>query len=177
VGLSAASGANTGLTARVIRWLGQTVAWLTLVMTLLTFGVVVLRYGFNLGWIWLQESVTYLHAVIFMVAAAWAFQTDDHVRVDIFYRARSDRYRFAVNLAGTLLFVLPFSAFLLIIGWDYVAASWATHEASREAGGLPLVWLLKSLILVLPALLLLQSWSTVKSCIRGLRDESNPGAA
>jgi len=175
--LSAASGANTGLTARVIRWLGQTVAWLTLVMTLLTFGVVVLRYGFNLGWIWLQESVTYLHAVIFMVAAAWAFQTDDHVRVDIFYRARSDRYRFAVNLAGTLLFVLPFSAFLLIIGWDYVAASWATHEASREAGGLPLVWLLKSLILVLPALLLLQSWSTVKSCIRGLRDESNPGAA
>ncbi|MCW8871077.1 MAG: TRAP transporter small permease subunit, partial [Xanthomonadales bacterium] len=100
-----------------------------------------------------------------------------HVRVDIFYRARSDRYRFAVNLAGTLLFVLPFSAFLLIIGWDYVAASWATHEASREAGGLPLVWLLKSLILVLPALLLLQSWSTVKSCIRGLRDESNPGAA
>jgi TRAP-type mannitol/chloroaromatic compound transport system permease small subunit len=177
VGLSAASGANAGLTARVIRWLGQTVAWLTLVMTLLTFGVVVLRYGFNLGWIWLQESVTYLHAVIFMVAAAWAFQTDDHVRVDIFYRARSDRYRFAVNLAGTLLFVLPFSAFLLIIGWDYVAASWATHEASREAGGLPLVWLLKSLILVLPALLLLQSWSTVKSCIRGLRDESNPGAA
>lgn len=175
--MSAASGANTGLTARVIRWLGQTVAWLTLVMTLLTFGVVVLRYGFNLGWIWLQESVTYLHAVIFMVAAAWAFQTDDHVRVDIFYRARSDRYRFAVNLAGTLLFVLPFSAFLLIIGWDYVAASWATHEASREAGGLPLVWLLKSLILVLPALLLLQSWSTVKSCIRGLRDESNPGAA
>jgi len=175
--LSAASGANAGLTARVIRWLGQTVAWLTLVMTLLTFGVVVLRYGFNLGWIWLQESVTYLHAVIFMVAAAWAFQTDDHVRVDIFYRARSDRYRFAVNLAGTLLFVLPFSAFLLIIGWDYVAASWATHEASREAGGLPLVWLLKSLILVLPALLLLQSWSTVKSCIRGLRDESNPGAA
>lgn len=175
--MSAASGANAGLTARVIRWLGQTVAWLTLVMTLLTFGVVVLRYGFNLGWIWLQESVTYLHAVIFMVAAAWAFQTDDHVRVDIFYRARSDRYRFAVNLAGTLLFVLPFSAFLLIIGWDYVAASWATHEASREAGGLPLVWLLKSLILVLPALLLLQSWSTVKSCIRGLRDESNPGAA
>jgi TRAP-type mannitol/chloroaromatic compound transport system permease small subunit len=58
-----------------------------------------------------------------------------------------------------------------------VAASWATHETSREAGGLPLVWLLKSLILVLPALLLLQSWSTVTSCIKGLRDESNPGAA
>ncbi len=89
----------TDLAARIVRWLGQSVAWLTLVMTLLTFAVVLLRYGFNLGWIWLQESVTYLHALVFMVAAAWAFQTDDHVRVDIFYRARSDRYRNAVNLA------------------------------------------------------------------------------
>jgi TRAP-type mannitol/chloroaromatic compound transport system permease small subunit len=177
VGLSVAPDARVDLTARTVRWLGQTVAWLTLAMTLLTFGVVVLRYGFNLGWIWLQESITYLHALVFMVAAAWALQTDDHVRVDIFYRARSDRYRYLVNLAGTLLFLLPFSIFLLIIGWNYVAASWATHEASREAGGLPLVWLLKSLILVLPALLLLQSWSTVKSCARALRGGPDAGKA
>jgi TRAP-type mannitol/chloroaromatic compound transport system permease small subunit len=171
----------TDLAARTIRWLGQSVAWLTLAMTLLTFGVVVLRYGFNLGWIWLQESVTYLHALVFMVAAAWAFQTDDHVRVDIFYRARSDRYRNAVNLGGTLLFLVPFSIFLLAVGWDYVTASWATHEASREAGGLPLVWLLKSLILVMPLLLLLQSWSSARQCIRALRTGhgvgSGPGAA
>ena len=146
-------------------------AWLTLVMTLLIFTIVLLRYGFNLGWIWLQESVTYLHALIFMTAAAWAFQTDDHVRVDIFYRERSERYKLAVNLAGTVLFLVPFSLFLLYIGWDYVAASWANREGSREAGGLPLVWLLKSLILVLPALLLLQSWSTARRCLAGLRQE------
>lgn len=155
--------------ARLISSLGRAVSWLTLLMTLLTFGVVVLRYGFNLGWIWLQESVTYLHASIFMVAAAWALQTDDHVRVDIFYRDRSERYRNVVNLAGTLLFLVPFSLFLILIGWDYVTASWATHEGSREAGGLPLVWLLKSLILVLPALLLLQSWSSARLCIKNLR--------
>lgn len=171
--MSAPAGPETDRAARAIRALGRAVAWLTLAMTLLTFGIVVLRYGFNLGWIWLQESVTYLHALVFMVAAAWALQTDDHVRVDIFYRARSDRYRNAVNLAGTLLFLVPFSVFMLVIGWDYVAASWATREASREAGGLPLVWLLKSLILVLPALLLLQSWSTARQCARALRGGRN----
>jgi len=149
--------------------LGRGVSWLTLVMVVLTFGVVVLRYGFNLGWIWLQESVTYLHAMIFMVAAAWAFQTDDHVRVDIFYRDKSSRHKNWINLAGTVLFLVPFSLFLLIIGWDYVAASWATLESSREAGGLPLVFILKSLIPVLPALLLLQSWSTARNCISQLR--------
>jgi TRAP-type mannitol/chloroaromatic compound transport system permease small subunit len=169
------------LAARLVSRLGKAVSWLMLLMTLLAFGVVVLRYGFNLGWIWLQESVTYLHATIFMVAAAWALQTDDHVRVDIFYRDRSERYQNAVNLAGTLLFLVPFSVFLLFIAWDYVAASWATHESSREAGGLPLVWLLKCLILVLPALLLLQSWSTARQCISKLRraragtPEAGPG--
>ena len=163
----AAAGASPA--ARMISMLGRTVSWLTLLMTLLAFGIVVLRYGFNLGWIWLQESVTYLHALVFMVAAAWAFQTDDHVRVDIFYRARSERYRNWVDLVGTLVLLLPFCLFLLVIGWDYVAASWANREASREAGGLPLVWLLKSLILVLPGLLLLQSWCTARRCIAALR--------
>lgn len=156
------------LAARIVGITGRGVAWLTLAMVVLTFAIVVMRYGFNEGWIWLQEGVTYLHATVFMVAAAWAFQTDDHVRVDIFYRGSSPRYKSAVNLAGTLLFLVPFSLFLVIIGWNYVAASWATMEASREAGGLPLVFLLKSLILVLPVLLLLQSLSTARSCIRQL---------
>jgi TRAP-type mannitol/chloroaromatic compound transport system permease small subunit len=157
--------------ARVVSLTGRAVAWLTLLMTLLTFFVVVMRYGFNQGWIWLQESVTYLHAAVFMVAAAWTLQTDDHVRVDIFYRDRSPRYRAAVNLAGTLLFLVPFGILMLAVGWDYVAASWSTHEVSREAGGLPAVWLLKSLILVLPALLLLQAWVTALASIRQLRGE------
>ena len=153
----------------LVAGLGRGVSWLTLVMVVLTFGIVVLRYGFNQGWIWLQESVVYLHAIVFMVAAAWAFQTDDHVRVDIFYRDRSSRHKNWINLSGTLLFLVPFSLFLLFIAWDYVAASWTTLEASREAGGLPLVFLLKSLILVMPVLLLLQSWSTARHCISGLR--------
>lgn len=155
--------------ARVVSLTGRAVAWLTLAMTVLSFGIVVLRYGFNQGWIWLQESVTYLHAAVFMLAAAWTLQTDDHVRVDILYRDRSARYKAAVNLAGTLLFLVPLSVLLLVVGWDYVAASWATREVSREAGGLPLVWLLKTLILALPALLLLQSWVTARQALSELR--------
>lgn len=177
IGAPSTAPADTSLAARLISWLGRTVSWLTLLLTLLTFAVVLLRYGFNLGWIWMQESVTYLHAMIFMVAAAWTFQADDHVRVDIFYRDRSARYRNLVNLVGTLLCLVPFSVFLLIIAWDYVAVAWASHEGSREAGGLPLVWLLKSLLLVLPLLLLLQSWATAKSCMRALRGMPSGAAA
>lgn len=161
-------GEGRDVAAGLVSWLGRGVSWLTLVMVVLVFGIVVARYGFNQGWIWMQESVTYLHAMVFMIAAAWAFQTDDHVRVDIFYRTNSSRYKNWVNLLGTTLFVVPFSLFLLLIGWDYVAASWATLETSREPGGLPLVFLLKSLILILPALLLIQSWSTVRGCISAL---------
>ncbi len=155
--------------AQFVAFTGKTVAWLTLLMVLLTFFIVALRYGFNLGWIWLQESVTYLHAVVFIMAAAWALQTDDHVRVDIYYRDRSPRQKAVVNLIGTLIFLLPFCVFVLFISWNYVAVSWAGQEGSREAGGLALVYLQKSLILLLPAMLSLQAVVTLVHSIDTLR--------
>jgi TRAP-type mannitol/chloroaromatic compound transport system permease small subunit len=142
---------------RLIRTIGQGVSWLLVVLVLLIFFIVLMRYGFNLGWIWLQEMTVYVHSAIFMLAAAWTLQIDGHVRVDIFYRSHSDRYRAWVNLMGTVFFLLPFCVFMLVIGWDYVIPSWQNLEGSREAGGLPLVFLLKSLILILPATLLLQA--------------------
>ena len=149
---------------------GKAAAWLTVVMVLLTFAIVILRYGFNLGWIWLQEIVTYLHVMVFTIVAAWTLQLDGHVRVDIFYAEMPARKRALVDLLGTLIFLMPFCIFVLVIAWPYVASSWKLMEASREAGGLPLVFLLKSLILVLPALLLGQAfinatdaWKTLRS--------------
>jgi TRAP-type mannitol/chloroaromatic compound transport system permease small subunit len=159
----------TGRLAQFVAFTGKSVAWLTLLMVLLTFLIVVLRYGFNLGWIWLQESVTYLHAVVFIMAAAWALQTDDHVRVDIYYRDRSPRQKAVVNLIGTLIFLLPFCVFVLFISWNYVAVSWAGREGSREAGGLALVYLQKSLILLLPAMLSLQAVVSLRDSIDTLR--------
>lgn len=164
--------------ARAVAVIGRGAAWLTLFLVALSFLVVVLRYGFNLGWIWMQESITYLHAAVFMLAAAWTLQCDGHVRVDIFYCRRSPRWRAAVDLAGAVLLLVPFCLFLLVIGWDYAAASWRLMEGSREAGGIPLVYLLKSLILALPALLLVQAlvgmrvnWRTLRAS--GLREQGN----
>ncbi len=162
------------LPARLVRGVGKSASWLILFMVLITFVVVLLRYGFNLGWVWLQESVTYLHAAVFMLAAAWTWQEDGHVRVDILYRDRSARHRAWVNLAGTLLFLVPVCLYLLMIGWDYVAASWSLKEGSRQAGGLPLVYLLKSLILALPLLLLLQAACEIPKNLRALRQRPEP---
>ena len=137
-------------------WSGRAISWLTLLMVLTTFVIVVLRYAFNLGWIAMQESVTFMHAAVFMLGAAYTLRHDGHVRVDIFYRGRSRRRRALVDLVGTLLLLLPTCVFVFWVSWDYVAASWSLFEGSREPGGLPGVFLLKTLIPVMAALLVLQ---------------------
>lgn len=138
---------------------GAVVAWLTITMVLGTFVVVVLRYAFDLGWIAMQESITWMHAAVFMLGAAYTLRQDEHVRVDIFYRGMPGRRRALVDLLGTLVFLLPMAVFLAASSWDYVATSWAIHESSREAGGLPypFVPILKSLIPVTAVLLILQA--------------------
>jgi TRAP-type mannitol/chloroaromatic compound transport system permease small subunit len=139
-----------------IRRIGEAAAWLSLFMVLATFTVVVLRYAFDVGSIALQESVIYMHSVLFMLGIAYTFGRDGHVRVDVLYERLSRRGRAWVDLIGTLVLLIPVSVFILWLGWDYVAESWRVKETSREAGGLPYVYLLKSLIVIMPALLLLQ---------------------
>ncbi|PKM42702.1 MAG: C4-dicarboxylate ABC transporter permease [Gammaproteobacteria bacterium HGW-Gammaproteobacteria-1] len=140
-------------------WTGRLVAWLTLAMVLVTGAVVLLRYAFDLGWIAVQESITYLHALVFMLGAAYTLRHDGHVRVDIFYRRLAPRGQAWVDLLGALLLLLPVCVFILWISWDYVAASWSLWEGSRDAGGLPLVYLLKGIIPAMALLLLLQGVS------------------
>ncbi len=137
-------------------FLGSTISWLSLLMVLVTFVIVVLRYAFDLGWIWLQESVTYMHAALFLIGAAYTLKHEGHVRVDIFYRKFTPRTRAWIDLAGALFLLLPVCLFIFSVSWDYVAQSWALREGSREAGGLDGVYLLKSLILLMAGLLVLQ---------------------
>lgn len=143
---------------RFSRLLGHVTAWLTLAMLVVTASVVVLRYAFDTGFIWLQESVTWMHAAVFMLGAAYTLQMDEHVRVDVFYRRFGPRRRALVDLTGVILFLLPMTAFLAWSAWDFVAASWSLKEASRESGGLPypMIPLLKSILLVMPLTLALQ---------------------
>ncbi len=146
--------------ADAIDWLNRTIgraaAWLCLVVVAIQFAVVVLRYLFGIGSIWLQESIIYSHAAMFLLVAAWTLKNDGHVRVDIFYTSASPRTKAIVDLCGALLLLIPFAVAILWFSLPYVARSWATMEGSREASGLPLVFVLKTLIPVFAAMLILQ---------------------
>ena len=144
---------------RIIAVIGRIAAWGVLVVVLVEFTVVLLRYGFGIGSIWLQETVVYAHAALFMLAAAWTLAAGGHVRVDIFYARTSARHKAWVDVLGTAFFLLPFMAALLFLSLPYVARSWAILERSRETSGLPLVFVLKTLIPVFAALMLLQGAS------------------
>ncbi|MBA6417531.1 TRAP transporter small permease subunit [Colwellia sp. 6M3] len=150
--------------------LGKAVAWLTLLMVLLTFSIVVLRYGFNLGWIGMQESVFYFHGIVFMLGAAYTLKHDGHVRVDIFYQKYSPKQKALLNLFGSVILLLPVCIFIFFISLDYVLSSWNIMESSPEAGGLPLVYLNKSLILLLAITLSLQGLAEIVRNILMLSD-------
>lgn len=138
---------------------GRGVAWLTLAMVLITFLVVVLRYGFALGWVWLQESYVWLHGIVFMIGAGYTLLHNEHVRVDIFYAPASPRYKALVDLFGVFFLLLPVVAIVTYVAWPYVIESWSRQEQSREAGGLPGLFLLKTVILGFCALIALQGLS------------------
>ena len=141
-------------------------------MVLVTFVVVVMRYVFDAGAVWLQESVTWMHAVAFMVGAAYTLQQDEHVRVDIFYRNISEKRRAWVDLVGVVIFLLPVCVFLAWKAWDFVLISWQLREASREPGGMPypFVPLLKSVLLIAPLLLSLQGISMLRRAFLIIRN-------
>jgi TRAP-type mannitol/chloroaromatic compound transport system permease small subunit len=146
---------------RVTDLTGRLVSWLTLAMVVVTMVIVVLRYYFESGSIALQESITYLHGLVFMLGIAFTLQRGGHVRVDIFYRGFSPRRKALVDLVGGLVFLLPVSLLIFIFSWDYVAASWAIGETSEERSGIKGIYLLKTLLLLMPATLLLQGVSEI----------------
>ncbi len=136
--------------------IGKAISWFTLAMVLLTFLIVLLRYGFNIGWIGLQESVLYFHGLVFMLGAAYTLKHDEHVRVDIFYQKFSVKHKALVNMFGSLFLLLPVCIFIFVISIDFVSTAWRIMEKSPEAGGLPFVYLGKSYLLLLAVFMSLQ---------------------
>lgn len=135
---------------------GQVIAWLTLLLVILVMTVVISRYLLGVGSIAIQESVSYVHAIIFMLGLAFTLQRGGHVRVDIFYREFSPRRKAIVDLIGASIFLLPFCGLILFGSWDYVMASWSIRETSSETGGIAAVYLLKTLMIIMPITLGLQ---------------------
>ena len=136
--------------------IGHAVAWLALAVVLLQFALVVARYLFGLGSVWLTETVIYAHATLFMLAAAWTLSAGGHVRVDIFYADASARSKALVELIGALLLLLPFMLVLIWLSVPYAARSWAILEHSQETSGLPIIFALKTLIPLFALLMALQ---------------------
>jgi TRAP-type mannitol/chloroaromatic compound transport system permease small subunit len=136
--------------------IGRAAAWAVLAMVLIQFAIVVLRSALGFGSLWMQESLHYLLAILVLFAAPWTLQNNGHVRVDIFYADASERTRAKVDLAGAALLLIPFMAAVIWFSWPYASRAWAIMEGSREAGGIPLVFLLKSSIPAFAALMLLQ---------------------
>ena len=132
---------------------------------LIGFAVVLLRYVLGLGSIWLQESILYAHAALFLLAAAWTLKEGAHVRVDVFYASATPRTKAWIDLLGALFLLLPFTLAILWFALPYVERSWAILERSRETSGLPLVFLFKTLIPVFALMLALQG---VAQAIRAL---------
>lgn len=158
-----------GLNERVGRW----VSWLTLVMVLLQFAIVLFRYVFGIGWIAAQEAIVYMHAAVFLGVAGYTLRHDGHVRVDIFYSSASPRARAKVDLFGALILLLPMAIGVFILAFPYVVSAWAVLEGSPEGqNGIPGVFILKSFILVFAGLVALQGVSLALKSLAVLRGDA-----
>jgi TRAP-type mannitol/chloroaromatic compound transport system permease small subunit len=159
---------------RINRVIGGIVCWCALLMVLLQFGIVLLRYIFGISYIFLNEGVLYLHASLFMLGAGYTLMLDAHVRVDIYYAARSPRGKAFTDLFGHLMFLIPSMLVLAYYSWPTVRDSWKIMEGPVSVGGIPASFYLKSLIPAFCALLIIQCLANLLSdviCLKtGKRD-------
>lgn len=139
------------------RGIAHVVRWFALLMVLIQFGIVIGRYVFGVNSIWVQESVLYLHGMLFMLAAGYTLLVDKHVRVDIFYAKAAPDMRRWIDIAGHLFLLLPSMAALAWWSWPSVRNSWKILEGPISVGGIEAVFLLKSLIPAFCVLVMLQS--------------------
>jgi TRAP-type mannitol/chloroaromatic compound transport system permease small subunit len=145
------------------RFLGILSSWAIFLMIILTTLVVFFRYFLGIGIVGLQEMVIYLHGIALLFSSAYAYENDEHVRVDIFYRRSSMKNKKLINLIGNLIFLQPMAWTIFILSLDYVSFSWSIYEISPEPGGLPFVYLYKSSILIFSFILIVQSLSLIFS--------------
>ncbi len=165
--------------ARVVDAISETtgviLSWAALLMVLVQFVVVVMRYVFGVGSIFAQESIVYMHGTMFMVAVGYTLLHDGHVRVDIFYSDANQRQRALVNFCGVFVFLLPVCILTWWVSWPFVTAAWAVYEGSQEGSGIQAVFLLKTVILVFAAALSVQGLSMAARSLfmlMGVSDEA-----
>ena len=146
---------------RINAFVGKSVSWFALFMVLVMTINVFMRYLFALGDPWQQELVRFMHAALFLLAAGYALQCEQHVRVDVLYQGMNMRKKALVNLIGTIVFLFPVAISIIYFSFDYVLNSWHIFEGSSEYKGLPGVFILKSCIWAAGGLLIIQGISVI----------------
>ncbi len=139
--------------------LGSVVAWLTLIMVLEQFAIVLMRYVFGVGYIYMQESIVYMHGMLFLLGAGFTLLHNGHVRVDLIYREAPVRQKALTDLLGSLLLLIPVMILIFWTAYPYVQISWSVFEGSKETSGIPGIYLLKTTILVFAGIMVLQGIS------------------
>lgn len=137
--------------------LGQLFSWFSLGIVLVCFAVVVMRYTFSTGAVWMQDLYVWLNAMMFMGLAGYALFNNTHVRVDIFYRPANLRHKALVDMFGSLFFIAPFASILVYWSLPYVMRSWKWLEGSSNYGGMPGLYIVKSFILVFAFVIAIQA--------------------
>ena len=136
-------------------FIGEKVSYLIPVMTAMMVVVIISRYFFGIGRTGMQELVMYFHAMVFLGCAGFVFNKDDHVRVDIYYRDSSKKYKNFINLICGVIFLSPVVIFIAFYSFNLIVMAWSVKEISTEAGGFPFVYIQKSLIFLFPLTLAL----------------------
>ncbi len=132
-----------------------------IIMIAILIIIILGRYFFAWGSVAIQEFVMYLHATIFMLGISYVCRDRSHVSIDILSRNYSENKRLKISIFFDLIFLIPFSVFVIYISLDMVFASWDIFEGSGESGGLDYVYLLKSLIPIAGILMFLSGISNL----------------
>ena len=149
------------LIEKVIDSIANTLAYLLALMIILVFITVFARYILNVSYVALQELIMYFHAILFMFGVSYALKEKSHVKIDIIYNSLNKKYQYYISMLGTIIFIIPTSIFITYSSMDMVIQSWLLLEGSSEAGGLDLIFILKSVIPITGFLIFIQALSDI----------------
>ncbi len=160
----------------IIRWIGEKSSYINVLLVMIICIDVFMRYILNTTQTWVIELEWHLFALIFLLGASYTLQEDQHVRVDLFYADRSNKSKAWINLAGTLLFLVPWCLILINSSFNYATNSWMMNEGSPNPGGLPARYIIKYCMTFGFVLLLLQGIAVIYRSVQTIFSSNTKSA-
>lgn len=173
---------------------GRTAAWAGLIMVLQQVMVVFLQSVFRVSEIslgplgieftqtlgWWADGLKFYNALIVCLCCAWTFTQGGHVRVDLVYAGVSHRKKRAIDMFGSLFFMMPTMILIWFYAWFFmwrhlinppvnandkldailrksIAFRWNVETTGFSPAGFNAYFLFKVLMLLFAFMLLLQA--------------------